>query len=105
MVTHLKETFQNQGKGKGKGKRKGDAVVGGTKPTAEPNPLPTKKARPPKDAICLLRNFKLYLKDQINKRRDEISTSGIFVIDVHLSTITAWVLDTACGFQDRKSVV
>ena len=56
MITHLKETFPNQGKGGGKGKRKGDAVVGGTKPAAEPNPLPTKKVRPSKDAICLLIN-------------------------------------------------
>ena len=60
MVTHLKETFQNQGKGKGKGKRKGDAVVGVTKPAAELDPLPAKKARLSKDAICRLRNCKLY---------------------------------------------
>ena len=60
MVTHLMETFQNQGKGKGKGKRKGDAEFGETKPAAEPDPLPTKKARLSKDAICHLRNCKLY---------------------------------------------
>ena len=80
------EIFQNQGKGKGKGKRKGDAEFGETKPAAEPKPLPAKKARLLKDAICLLRNCKLYLEDQKNKSRDRISTSGILVIDVHLST-------------------
>ena len=99
MVTHLRETFQNQGKGRAKERGKGDTEFGETKPAAEPNPLPAKKARLSKDAICFLRNCKLYLEDQINKMRDEISTSGIFVIDVHLSTITACVLDTACGFH------
>jgi hypothetical protein len=57
------------GKGKGKGKRKGDAEFGKTKPAAEPDPLPTKKARLSKDAICHLRNCKLYWEDQKNKRR------------------------------------
>ena len=39
------------GKGKGKGKRKGDAEFGKTKPAAEANPLPAKKAWLLKDAI------------------------------------------------------
>ena len=79
---------KDQGKGKGKGKRKADVMDGETNPVAKPNPQPAKKAKPAKDAICLLRNCKLYLEDQKNKRRDRISTSGILVIDVHLSTIT-----------------
>ena len=71
MVTHLKETFQNQGKGKGKGKRKGNAVAGETKPAAKPNPQPAKKTKPTKDAVCFFcqkpghwkRNCKLYMED------------------------------------------
>ena len=95
---------QDKGKGKGKGKRKGDAEVGGTKPAARPNPPPAKKAKTSKDAVCFFcqkpghwrRNCKLYMED-LKKKKNEASTSGIFVIGVHLSTPTTWVLDTACG--------
>ena len=95
---------QNKGKGKGKGKRKGDAEVGGTKPAAKPNPPPAKKAKPTKEAVCFFcqkpvhwrRNCKLYMED-LKKKKSEVSTSGIYVIGVHLSTPTTWVLDTACG--------
>jgi len=59
MVTHLMETFQNQGERKGKEKRKADVTDGETKPVTKPNPQPAKKAKPAKDAICLLRNCKL----------------------------------------------
>ena len=54
--------------GEGEGKRKANAVDGETKPAAKPNPQPAKKAKPAKDAICLLRNCKLYLEDQKNKK-------------------------------------
>ena len=37
------------------------------------------------------------MEDKRKKKSDEVSTSGIFIIDVHLSTLTIWVLDTACG--------
>ena len=97
---------QNKGKGKGKGKRKGVAEVGGTKPAAKPNPPPAKKAKTSKDAVCFFcqkpghwrRNCKLYMEDlKKKKKKGEASTSGIFVIGVHLSIPTTWVLDTACG--------
>ena len=89
----------------GKRKRKGKALVGETKPGNKPNPQPANKAKPSKDAICFFcqkpghwkRNCKLYLEDKKKKKSDEVSTSGIFVIDIHFSTLTTWVLDTACG--------
>ena len=37
------------------------------------------------------------MEDKKKKKSDEVSTSGIFVIDIHFSTLTTWVLDTACG--------
>ena len=73
------------------------APVGETKLGDKPNPQPAKKAKPSKDAICLLKNCKLYLEDQKKKKSREVSNSSIFVIDFHLSTLTTWVLDTACG--------
>ena len=35
--------------------------------------------------------------DQKKNKSGEVSTSGIFVIDVQFSTLTTWVLDTVCG--------
>ena len=73
------------GKGKGKGNRKADVMDGETKPVTKPNPQPAKKAKPAKDAICFSwkRYCKLYMEDlKKQKRGNEASTSGIFVIRV-----------------------
>jgi len=43
------------------------------------------------------RNCKLYLEDLKKKKDSKTIASGIYVIDIHLSTSTSWVLDTACG--------
>ncbi|OMO97034.1 hypothetical protein CCACVL1_04694 [Corchorus capsularis] len=44
------------------------------------------------------RNCKVYLEELKKKRKgSETSTSGIYVIEVNLSTSTSWVLDTRCG--------
>ena len=56
-----------------------------------------------KDAECFhcgktghwRRNCKAYLEDK--KKGGATSASGIFVIEVNLSTSTSWVLDTGCG--------
>ena len=98
MVVACLMVQKNQGKGKGKGKRKGKATVGETKLGDKPNPQPAKKAKPSRDAICFFCqmsrhwkwNCKLYLEDQKKKKSGEVSTSGIFVIDVHFSTLTTW---------------
>ena len=42
------------------------------------------------------RNCKKY-KEALKKGKDVGSTSGIFVIDIFLSTSSSWVLDTGCG--------
>ncbi|KAI5405545.1 hypothetical protein KIW84_052365 [Lathyrus oleraceus] len=41
------------------------------------------------------RNCPKYLEEK--KNRVETSTSGIFVIEINLSTYASWVLDTGCG--------
>ena len=42
------------------------------------------------------RNSKEYLED-LTKKRNKISTSGIHVIEVNLSISSSWVLDTGCA--------
>ena len=89
--------FKNKGKGKdGKGKES-------FKPKSKSKPK-TKKPKPPKEGVCFFcnepghwkRNCKLYLED-LKKNRSEATASGIFVIEVNLSTSASWVLDTGCG--------
>ena len=81
----------------------------------KPNPSPdtkgkkpkTKqpKAKEPKEGQCFFynepshwkRNCKLYLKDLKKKMGSETTTSGIYVIEINLSTFVSWVLDTGCG--------
>ena len=93
-----------KGKGKGKGKKKKDSKSKG-------KPKPKNAALKPKGGVakeckCFhcgetghwKRNCKVYLEDLKKKKGSETSTtSGIFVIEVNLSTSTSWVLDTGCG--------
>ena len=82
-------------KGKGNKAKKGK---GQSKPKA-------KKIKPPKEGVCFFfneqdhwkRNCKLYLEDLKKKKSSEATTSGIYVIEVNLSTSASWVLDTGCG--------
>ena len=87
-----------KGKGKGKGKKKKDSKSKG-------KPKPKNAALKPKggvakDCKCFhcgetghwKRNYKVYLEDLKKKKGSETSTtSGIFVIEVNLSTSTSWV--------------
>ena len=86
---------------KRKGKRKGNKAKKGkgqSKPKA-------KKPKPPKEGVCFFcneqchwkRNCKLYLEDLKKKKSNEATTSGIYVIEVNMSTSASWVLDIGCG--------
>ena len=50
------------------------------------------------------RNCKLYLEDLKKKKGSETTSSGIYVIEVNLSTSVSWVLDTGCGSHICLSV-
>ena len=86
--------MKRKGKGKGNKDKKGK---GQSKPKA-------KMPKPPKEGVCFFRNEKghwkrncvLYLEDLKKKKSSEATTSGIYVIEVNLSTSASWVLDTGC---------
>ena len=99
----------NKGKAKGKGKWKCKRKMG-SKSNANLKPIPTKALKPkggvPKVGDCHYckkpghwkRNCHAYLED-LKKKKVVVtaSDSGIYVIEVNLSTSTSWVLDTGCG--------
>jgi len=97
----------NKGKAKGKGKWKGKKKTGSDsapKPKSGP-----KQAVKPKGGVAKgechyckktghwKRNCSVYLEDLKKKKVEQASTSGIYVIEVNLSTSTSWVLDTGCA--------
>ena len=90
---------KGKGKGNGKGKGKGKG-----------KPKPTPQALKPKGGVAKIgkcfhcgetghwkRNCQIYLEDLKKKKGSETSTSGIFVIEVNVTTSTSWVLDTGCS--------
>ena len=87
--------MKRKGKGKGNKAKKGK---GQSKPKA-------KKPNTPKEGVYFFcnqqghwkRNCKLYLEDLKKKKSSEATTSGIYVIEVNLSTSASWVLDIGCG--------
>ena len=95
LMVQKGEGMKRKGKGKGNKAKKGK---GQSKPKA-------KKPKLPKKGVCFFynkqghwkRNCKLYLEDLKKKKSSEATTSGIYVIEVNLSTSTLWVLDTRCG--------
>ena len=95
LMVHKGEGMKRNGKGKGNKAKKGK---GQSKPKA-------KKPKLPKEGVCFFcneqghwkRNCKLYLEDLKKKKSSEATTSGIYVIEVNLSTSASWVLDTRCG--------
>ncbi|KAK8600890.1 hypothetical protein V6N12_050735 [Hibiscus sabdariffa] len=52
----------------------------------------------------LKRNCPLYLEEVKKARTKRMPSSGIYVIDINLSTSTSWVLDTGCGSHICTSV-
>ena len=94
-------------KKKGKGKWKGNGSGGKTKESNKPKTKPApKKTKPLKEGVCYFcnepghwkRNCKLNLEDlKKNKKDSDAIAVGIYVIDIHFSTSSTWVLDTACG--------
>ena len=85
------EGMKTKGKGKGSKAKKGK---GQSKPKA-------KKPKSPKEGVCLFcneqdhwkRNCELNLEDLKKKKSSEATTSGIYVIEVNLSTSASMVLD------------
>ncbi|KAL4283175.1 hypothetical protein GQ457_16G020370 [Hibiscus cannabinus] len=96
-----------KGKGKKVAKSKGN---GKTKPKGEEALKP--KGGVSKDGKCFhcgktghwKRNCPIYLEDVKKAKAVGASVSGIYVIDVHMSTSSSWVLDTGCGSHICTSV-
>nr|MCH9869660.1 hypothetical protein [Serratia marcescens] len=105
-----KKTSQVLMVNKGKGMKKSDKLKAkakvANKPKVQANPK--SKVKAPKEGVCFhcnepghwKRNCKLYLEEVKKKKKKKSSTtisSGIYVIEINLSTSTSWVLDTGCG--------
>ncbi|KAK9025004.1 hypothetical protein V6N11_064905 [Hibiscus sabdariffa] len=94
-------------KGKKVAKSKG---IGKTKPKGKEALKP--KGGVSKDGKCFhcgktghwKRNCPIYLEDVKKAKAVGASVSGIYVIDVHVSTSSSWVLDTGCGSHICTSV-
>ena len=87
LMVQKGEGMNRKGKGKGNKAKKGK---GQSKPKA-------KKPKPPKEGVCFFcneqghwkRNCKLYLEDLKKKKSSKATTSGIYVIEVNLSTFAS----------------
>ncbi|KAK8600471.1 hypothetical protein V6N12_050325 [Hibiscus sabdariffa] len=93
MVRVAKEKGKKVAKSKGSGK---------TKPKG-------KEALKPKGGVSKetghwKRNCPIYLEDVKKAKAVGALVSGIYVIDVHVSTSSSWVLDTGCGSHICTSV-
>ncbi|KAK8559961.1 hypothetical protein V6N12_012772 [Hibiscus sabdariffa] len=96
-----------KGKGKKVAKSKG---TGKTKPKGKEALKP--KGRVSKDGKCFhcgkpghwKRNCPVYLEEVKKAKAVGASVSGIYVIDVNMSTSSSWVLDTGCGSHICTSV-
>ncbi|KAK8554175.1 hypothetical protein V6N12_031146 [Hibiscus sabdariffa] len=101
MVRVAKEKEKKVAKSKGSGK---------TKPKGKEALKP--KGGVSKDGKCFhcgktghwKRNCPIYLEDVKKAKAVGASVSGIYVIDVHVSTSSSWVLDTGCGSHICTSV-
>ncbi|KAK8656818.1 hypothetical protein V6N13_098753 [Hibiscus sabdariffa] len=100
-----------KGKGKGKGKKVAKSKGNGkTKPKGKE--ALKRKGGVNKDGKCFhcgktghwKRNCPIYLEDVKKAKAVGASVSGIYVIDVHMSTSSSWVLDTGCGSHICTSV-
>ncbi|KAK8578849.1 hypothetical protein V6N13_142124 [Hibiscus sabdariffa] len=101
MVREAKRKGKKVAKSKGNGK---------TKPKGKEALKP--KGGVNKDGKCFhcgktghwKRNCPIYLEDVKKVKAVGASVSGIYVIDVHVSTSSSWVLDTGCGSHICTSV-
>ncbi|KAK8694752.1 hypothetical protein V6N13_072297 [Hibiscus sabdariffa] len=100
-----------EAKGKGKGKKVAKSKGNGkTKPKGKEALKP--KGGVSKDGKCFhcgktghwKRNCPIYLEDVKKAKAVGASVSGIYVIDVNMSTSSSWVLDTGCGSHICTSV-
>ncbi|KAK9006689.1 hypothetical protein V6N11_019023 [Hibiscus sabdariffa] len=100
-----------KGKGKGKGKKMAKSKgIGKTKPKGKEALKP--KGGINKDGKCFhcgkpghwKRNCPVYLEDVKKAKAVGASVSGIYVIDVNMSTSSSWVLDIGCGSHICTSV-
>ncbi|KAL4310633.1 hypothetical protein GQ457_01G017150 [Hibiscus cannabinus] len=100
-----------EAKGKGKGKKVAKSKGNGkTKPKGKEELKP--KGGVNKDGKCFhcgktghwKRNCPIYLEEVKKAKAVGASVSGIYVIDVNMSTSSSWVLDTSCGSHICTSV-
>lgn len=90
---------------KGKGFKKPKVKARVAKPEAKVDVVEKPQPKSQKDAVCYhcketghwRRNCKAYLEGLKKKGNEIAMTSGIYVIDILLSTSSSWVLDTGCG--------
>ena len=98
----------NKGKGMkevGKGKARATKGFQKYKPKLKPKFRAESQPKPPKEGTCHFcnepghwkRNCKLYLDDLKKKKGSGTTSSGIYVIEINLSTFDSWVLDTESG--------
>ena len=93
-----------------KGKKKSKINAKGKRPQALAVVKP--KTGKPKESTCFhcgktghwKRNCPVYLEEIKKVKANGPSTSGIYVIDIHISTSISWVLDTGCGSHICTSV-
>ena len=92
-------------KGKGMKKKRKSKAKAAKSPKGQQQARPKPKEKVPKEGVCFhcqqpghwKRNCTLYLEDLKKKKSSETTSSGIYVIEINLSTSTSWVLDTGCG--------
>lgn len=100
-VLMIKEGGISKRKNKSKVKGKGKAVAA---------PKAKNKKKNAVGPICFYCNGEGHYKRDCSKYKEDVkngvapSSSGIFVVDIHFSDTTSWVLDTGCGTHIVRNV-
>jgi hypothetical protein len=86
-------------KKKGKGKDKAEGVKNSKAPKPKSGPSESDKCHHCNELGHWKRNCKKYLEELKTKKTFKASSSGIYVIEVNVTTYSSnsWVLDTGCG--------
>lgn len=102
LMVQKGKNFKKKGKGKAKGKDKAQ-VENSIKPKSngksKPSPSAGSQWKHCNEIGHWKRNCTKYLEDMKKKKGSETSASGIYVIEIHITTpnLDSWVLDTGSG--------